>query len=80
MKSTGMTRRMDDLGRIVLPIEIRRTMEVTSGDLLEIYVEDDGIILKKYGKSCVFCGAQEDLKEYSDHWVCAACRNKLSSL
>ena len=56
MKSTGIVRKVDELGRIVLPIELRRTMGIDVKDALEIYVEGDTIMLRKYEPSCVFCG------------------------
>ena len=56
MKSTGIVRKVDELGRIVLPIEMRRTLDIGERDSLEIYVEGDGIILKKHQNACVFCG------------------------
>ena len=63
MKSTGIVRKVDELGRIVLPIELRRTMGIDVKDALEIYVEGDTIMLRKYEPSCVFCGnAKEDRK------------------
>jgi len=80
MKSTGMTRKIDELGRIVLPIEIRRTMEAGPGDLLEIYVENGAVILKKVENTCIFCGSTKNLSEHRDHWVCRACREELSAL
>ena len=55
MKSTGVVRKLDDLGRIVIPIELRRTMDIGLRDTLEIFVEDDKIILKKYHPACIFC-------------------------
>ena len=57
MKSTGMVRKVDELGRVVLPIEIRRTMDIQEKDPLEIYVEGENIILRKYHEACVFCGS-----------------------
>ena len=56
MKSTGIVRKVDELGRIVLPIEMRRTLDIAERDPLEIYVEGDGIVLKKVQSACVFCG------------------------
>lgn len=55
MKSTGVVRKLDELGRIVLPIELRRTLDISVRDTLEIFVEDDKIILKKYHPACIFC-------------------------
>ena len=61
MKSTGIVRKVDELGRIVLPIELRRTMGIDVKDALEIYVEGDTIMLRKYEPSCVFCGNAKDI-------------------
>lgn len=80
MKATGMTRKIDELGRIVLPIEIRRTLEANPGDLLEIYVERDTIILKKQENACTFCGAKKDLTEYRGRYLCGTCRDELKAL
>lgn len=80
MKSTGIVRKVDELGRIVLPIELRRTMSIEIKDPLEIYVDGDQIILKKYVPSCVFCGGAEDILDYKGKRVCRACRAKIASL
>ena len=57
MKSTGIVRRVDELGRIVLPIEMRRTLDIAEKDALEIYVDGNHIILKKYEPACIFCNS-----------------------
>ena len=77
MKSTGIVRQMDSLGRIVLPIELRRTLGIARKDQLEIYVEEDGIVLKKYQPSCVFCGSGEDVVPYRDRLICKSCLEEL---
>ena len=64
MKSTGIVRKVDELGRIVLPIELRRTMGIDVKDALEIYVEGDTIMLRKYEPSCVFCGNAKDIVNF----------------
>ena len=64
MKSTGIVRKLDELGRITLPIELRRNLNVNERDPLEIFVDDDKIILKKYDPSDIFKGEMEDLVEY----------------
>ena len=70
MKSTGIVRKIDELGRIVLPIELRRTMKMQIRDEVEITAEDDRIILKKYqpkeNASCIFCSSQEGLRTFKD--------------
>lgn len=69
MKSTGIVRRLDELGRITLPIELRRTMGATERDPLEIYVDENKIILQKYEPSDIFTGDKEELYEYCDKKV-----------
>jgi len=64
MKSTGIVRKVDELGRIVLPIELRKTLGVDRGDSMEIFVDEDGVVLKKYEPSDIFTGATDDLVEY----------------
>lgn len=61
MKSTGVVRKVDELGRIVIPIELRRTMGIEEKDALEIYVDNEKIILKKYEPACIFCGNAEEV-------------------
>lgn len=64
MKSTGIVRRVDELGRIVLPIELRRSLNINERDPLEIFVDDEKIILKKYEPADIFTGSMDDLIEY----------------
>lgn len=77
MKSTGVVRRVDELGRIVLPIELRRTLDIAEKDALEIYVEGEQIILKKYEPSCVFCGETKDTFNYKGKQICKNCLNEI---
>ena len=63
MKSTGIVRKVDELGRIVLPIEMRRTLDIAEKDPVEIYVEGDSVILRKYQASCVFCDSVKEISE-----------------
>ncbi len=79
MKSTGVVRQLDQLGRVVLPIELRRTMDIGVKDMLEIFVEDDQIILKKYHPSCIFCSDARDVVPYKGKLVCKNCLAELSS-
>ena len=69
MKSTGVVRKLDELGRITLPIELRRTLGVAERDTLEVFVEEDKIILKKYAPCDIFTGSMEDLVDYHDKKV-----------
>ena len=78
MKSTGVVRRIDELGRIVLPKEIRRTLGIDEKDPLEIYVEEDRIILTKFSEMCTFCGQVKDLKKYKGKCVCSKCAKALA--
>lgn len=77
MKSTGIVRRVDELGRIVLPIELRRTLEISEKDSLEIYVDGDTVILQKYEPSCIFCGNAKDVENFKGKNVCSACIKEL---
>lgn len=80
MKSTGIVRKVDELGRIVLPIELRRTMGIDVKDALEIYVEGDTIMLRKYEPSCVFCGNAKDIIHFKGQNVCSTCARELGML
>lgn len=78
MISTGMTRQLDSLGRIVLPIELRRTLDISSEDGLEIFVDDDKILFRKYTPGCLFCGdSTDDLIPFRGKLVCDTCRAEL---
>ncbi|MCH5288011.1 MAG: AbrB/MazE/SpoVT family DNA-binding domain-containing protein [Christensenellaceae bacterium] len=77
MKSTGVVRQLDTLGRIVLPIELRRTMDIGVKDMLEIFVEGDEIVLKKYHPSCIFCADAQDVVPYKGKLICQKCLNEL---
>ena len=77
MKATGIVRRVDELGRIVLPIELRRTLDITERDALEIYVEGSSVILKKYRPSCIFCDGVKDVSVIRGKNVCAKCLREL---
>ena len=78
MKSTGIIRKVDDLGRIVLPIELRRTLDISERDELEIYMENDRIILQKFEPACIFCGSDQHLTVFHEKNVCGACIQKLA--
>lgn len=78
MKSTGVVRQLDTLGRIVLPIELRRTMDIGVKDMVEIFVENDRIILKKYHPCCIFCGDARNVSTFKGKLVCKNCLNDLS--
>lgn len=73
MKSTGIVRKVDELGRIVIPKELRRTMAINESDPMEIYTEGDQVILKKYEPTCIFCGEGKDVINYKGKNICTSC-------
>ena len=77
MKSTGIVRKVDELGRVVIPIELRRTLEIAEKDALEIYVDGEQIILKKYAPACIFCGQAKDVEVFKGKNICPACFEEL---
>lgn len=77
MKSLGIVRKIDELGRIVLPIETRKRLELASGDGVEIFVEKDRVILKKYAPACIFCGEVDNVLSYNDKKICRGCLEEL---
>ena len=77
MKSIGIVRKVDELGRIVLPIELRRQFGIEEKDSLEIYTDDNCIILKKYEPSCIFCGDARDVIQFNGKNVCPDCAKAL---
>jgi transcriptional pleiotropic regulator of transition state genes len=80
MKSTGMLRKVDELGRIVLPAEIRQSLDIQNRDALEIFTEEDRIILKKYTPGCSFCNSMDGIVNFGDKRICAACIEKIKEL
>jgi len=80
MKATGIVRKVDVLGRIVLPIELRKNLDIEKEDPIEIYVDGDYILLKKYEPACLFCGNAKDVKRVRDKNVCAECLKEIQSL
>ena len=80
MKSTGVVRKVDELGRIVIPIELRRTLDIEIKDALEIYVDRDQIILKKYEPACLFCGNARDVQNYKGKNICEECLASIAKL
>ena len=77
MKSTGIVRRIDDLGRVVLPVELRRTLNLEVRDPVEIFIDGDAIVLRKYDAACLFCGAPRDLLFYRGKQICRSCLRQL---
>ena len=77
MKSTGVVRKVDELGRIVLPIEIRKVLEIDVKDALEIFTDEDKIILRKYTPACLFCGNADDVVYFNNKRICTECLKKI---
>ncbi len=73
MKDTGIVRKIDEMGRLVLPKEMRTKMNINNGDEIEFYAEDDRIILRKFEPSCLFCGSETMVTEYKGKRICAEC-------
>ena len=80
MKSTGIIRRVDELGRVVIPIELRNKFGIYEKDPIEIFVDGSSIVLKKYEPNCIFCGNTKKLVSYNDKLVCAKCATKINKL
>ncbi len=79
MKSLGMVRKIDELGRIVMPIELRRALDISAGDGIEMFSDKDCVILKKYSPACIFCGEADGVIDYMNKKVCKGCIKKLSA-
>jgi transcriptional pleiotropic regulator of transition state genes len=77
---TGIGRKVDELGRIVLPVELRRAFDIREGDLLDIAIDDDRIVLTKRRTACAFCGSTTELRSFRERRVCAACLLELQRL
>ena len=80
MKSTGVVRRVDELGRIVIPIELRRTLDIKEKDSLEIFTDGEQIVLKKYNPACIFCGEAHDVVSYKGKNICKLCLEEMGGL
>ena len=78
MKSTGIVRKVDELGRIVLPIELRRTLGIEEKDCIEIFVDGESIILRKYKPACIFCDNAKDIINYKGKNICPDCIRAMS--
>jgi len=77
MKATGIVRKVDVLGRIVLPIELRKNLDIEREDPIEIYVDGEYILLKKYEPACIFCGNAKEVKRVRDKMICGGCLDEL---
>ena len=80
MKSTGIVRKVDELGRIVLPIEMRRTLDISEKDSLEIYVDGESVILKKYHPACIFCNNASELFSFKGRNICRQCLQAMTEI
>ena len=73
MKSTGIVRNLDNLGRIVIPVEVRKILNISEKDPVEIYINGESIVLKKYAPACIFCGEADDIVNYKGRNICKSC-------
>ena len=80
MKATGIVRPIDALGRVVIPKELRKVFQIKNKDAMEIFVDDDMIILKKYEPACVFCGETDNLITYEDRTICSGCIDRMKDM
>lgn len=80
IKSTGIVRKVDELGRIVLPKELRNTLDIKEKDSLEIYVDGDQIILKKYAPACIFCSNAGEISHFKGKNICQECLDGMKVL
>jgi transcriptional pleiotropic regulator of transition state genes len=78
MKTTGVTRKIDQLGRVVLPVELRRSLGLHEGDLVEVALDDGAVVLTKVEDRCVFCSTASELHEFAGKWVCRGCADRLT--
>lgn len=79
MKSGGIARKVDELGRIVLPVEMRRALGIGAGDEVDMSLDDASIVLRKVESSCTFCGTRDDLRGFRGRQVCGSCASELSA-
>lgn len=80
MKSTGIVRKVDELGRVVIPIELRKQLDINEKDPIEISTSGNSIILRKHEEACIFCGKSKNLVEYKEKLICPKCLNDLDKL
>ncbi len=80
MKSSGIVRRMDMLGRIVVPKETRQKLSIDNGDSVEFYSDNDSVYIKKYSRGCLFCHSMENVLNYHGKYICDSCRKELAEL
>ncbi|AWB43983.1 AbrB family transcriptional regulator [Paenibacillus sp. CAA11] len=80
MKPAGVVRKVDQLGRIVLPKSLRKRYQMNEGDPVEILVQGDHIILERYRPKCVFCGSMEEVNEFKERMICKQCLSEMTQL
>jgi transcriptional pleiotropic regulator of transition state genes len=80
LKATGVTRPIDLLGRVVIPMELRRTGKLETGDLMEFFVNEEFILMRRFAPGCVFCNSRRNLTEHRDRQVCSYCRDDIRKL
>ena len=80
MKSTGIVRKVDELGRIVIPMELRNKLKIGEKDPIEIYVDGSSVILKKLEESCIFCNSKKDIIKYKNRPICSKCMNSIKNI
>jgi transcriptional pleiotropic regulator of transition state genes len=80
MKATGIVREVDNLGRIVLPAELRKTLNIQTKEPLEIFVDKEKIIFRKYQPACVFCGNANNVTKFKNKLVCEECLNNMNNI
>ncbi|WP_027085435.1 AbrB/MazE/SpoVT family DNA-binding domain-containing protein [Cohnella panacarvi] len=78
MKATGIVRKIDGLGRVVIPMEMRKTMDLPEGTALEIFVNGNQIVLRRYEPGCVFCGSMTDVKVIREKLICTSCVSEIA--
>lgn len=77
MKATGCTRPIDKLGRVVIPMELRRTLALKTGDVMAFFVDGESIVLQKHNPGCTFCGNMDDMTEFGGQKVCSGCKDEI---
>ncbi|HHV46255.1 MAG TPA: AbrB/MazE/SpoVT family DNA-binding domain-containing protein [Tissierellia bacterium] len=80
MKSTGIVRKVDRLGRVVIPIELRRNLDIEEKDALEIFIDGEHIVLKKYAPACIFCGQAKDVTTFKNKNICPSCLKEIENM
>ncbi len=80
MKTPGILRKVDELGRVVIPSELRKAMKLETGDLLSLTLEEESLVLRKFTPGCIFCGGIEGLVSFEGKLVCGNCRNTLKRI